>query len=112
MLDQKPDKTFVRSERRAMNADRDLVDVVAVFVANTKSARLGEIVLVGRDGVLTTDRPPRLHVNLWSIHRRLIRYFDILDTGLFQHISRHYFGLFPKLRFIDKLLAELGWVVC
>ena len=48
MLDQKSDETFVRAERRAMNADRNLLEVIAVFVVNMKTARLGKIDLVRR----------------------------------------------------------------
>ena len=61
MLDQESDETFVRTERRAMNADRDLVGVVAIFVAKIKPARLGEIDLIGREGKLATDDAPGLH---------------------------------------------------
>ena len=39
----------MRSERRAMNAQRNLIDVVAIFVAKVKPPRLREIDLVGRD---------------------------------------------------------------
>ena len=49
MLDQEADKTLVRAERGAMDAERNLIDVVAVFVAKIEPARLGEIDLVRRD---------------------------------------------------------------
>ena len=49
MLDQKSDETFVRAKRRAMNADRNLVGIVAVLIAKIETARLREIDLVGRD---------------------------------------------------------------
>ena len=58
MLDQKSDETFMRAKRRAMNADRDLFGVVAVFVAKIKIARLRKIDLVGRDGELASDHAP------------------------------------------------------
>src|SRR6266446_10981445 len=110
MLDQKSDETLVRAERRAMDAERNFVDVIAIFVAQVESAWLREIDLVGRDGKLTPDRAPGLHVDLRSVKRSFIRYFDIIDPGIFQYASCHHLGLLPKLRFIDKFLPELGWV--
>ena len=111
MLDQKSDETFVRAQRRAMDADRNLVGVVAVLVAKIKIARLREIDLVGRDGKFASDHAPRLHVDLRSVKGRFVRHFDIVDPGVFQNIARHLFGFFPKLRFIDKFLAKLRWIV-
>ena len=111
MLDQKSDETFVRAKRRAMNADRDLVGVVAVLIAKIKIARLREIDLVGRDGKLASDHAPRLHVDLRPVKGRFVRHFDVIDSRVFQNVARHLFGLFPKLRFIDKFLAELRWIV-
>src|SRR5947209_2237964 len=107
MLDQKSDETLVRAERGAMDAEGNFVDVIAILVAQIESARLREIDLVGCDGKLAPDRAPGLHVNLWSVKRGFVRHFDIIDAGIFQYVSRHHFGLFPKLRFIDKFLAEL-----
>src|SRR6266576_1656341 len=107
MLDQEPDEAFVRAERSAMNAERCLVDIVAIFVAQVEAARLREIDLIGRDREFAADRAPGLDVNLWSVKRGFVRYFDIIDPGIFQHVARHYFGLFPKLRFIDKFLSKL-----
>ena len=49
MLDQESDEALVRAEWGTMNAERNLVDVVPVFVAKIKPARLREIHLVGRD---------------------------------------------------------------
>src|SRR5437016_6209593 len=46
MLDQESDKTFVRAERGAMDAERNLIDVVAVLVAKIETARLCEINLI------------------------------------------------------------------
>ena len=111
MFDQEPDETLVRAERGAMNAEGNFVDVIAIFVAQVEATRLREIDLVGRDGKLAPDRAPGLHVDLRPVKRRFVRHFDIIDAGIFQHVSRHHFGLFPKLRFIDKFLAELGWIV-
>src|SRR5437667_6317464 len=111
MLNQESDETFVSAERRAMDADRDLIDVVAVLVAKIKIARLGEIDLVRRDGKLAPDHAPRLHVDLRPVKRRFVRHFDIIDSGIFQNVARHVLGLFPKLWFIDKFLAELRWIM-
>src|SRR2546422_4353737 len=106
MLDQESDEPFMRSERCAMNADRDLVDVIAVLVAKIKIARLGEIDLVGRDGKLAADHAPRLHVDLWSVKRRFVWHFDVINPRVFQNVARHLFGLLPKLGFIDKFLPK------
>src|SRR5204862_3920367 len=81
MLDQKSDETFMRAERRAMNAQRDLVDVVAVFIPKIKIARLSKINLVGRDGKFASDHAPCLHVDLRPVKRSFVRYFDIIDAG-------------------------------
>src|SRR5436190_21367636 len=111
MFDQKSDKTFVRTERRAMNADWDLVDVIAIFVAKIEIARLGEIDLVRRDRKLASDHAPRLHVNLRSVKGSFVWNFDVIDSRAFQDVARHFLGLFPKLRLIDEFLAKLRWIV-
>src|SRR5437660_11447432 len=111
MLDKESDETLVRAERGAMDAERNFVDVIAIFVAQVEPARLREIDLVGRDGKLAADRAPGLHVNLRSVKRGFVRYFDIIDPGIFQHVSRHHFGLFPKLRLIYKLLTQVRGIV-
>jgi len=72
----------MRTERRAMNADRDLVDVVAVLIAKIKIARLREIDLVGRDRKLASDHAPRLHVDLRAVKGRFVRHFDVIDPGI------------------------------
>src|SRR4029077_10749602 len=110
MLDQKSDKTFVRAEWRAMDADRNLVDVIAVLVAKIETTGLRKIDLVGRDGKLASDYAPRLHVDLRPVKRRFVRHFDIIDSGVFQNVARHLFGFFPEFRFSDKFLAEPGWI--
>src|SRR5207244_2552206 len=79
MLDQKSDEAFVRAERRAMDAERNFVGVIAIFVAQVESAWLREIDLVGCDGKLAADRAPGLHVDLRSVKGRFVRYFDIID---------------------------------
>ena len=83
MLDQKSDETFVRAKRRAMNADRNLVGVVAVLIAKIETARLREIDLVGRERELASDYAPDLHVDLRSVKRGLVRHFDIINSGIF-----------------------------
>src|SRR6266536_1510333 len=101
----------MRSQRRAVNADWDLIDVVAVLVAKIKTARLSKIDLVGRDGKLASDHAPRLNVDLRSVKRGFIWHFDVINSRILEHIARHFLGLLPKLRFVHKLLAELGWIV-
>ena len=82
MLNQESDEPLVRAERRAMDADRDLVDVVLVFVAQIEIARLREIDLVRRDRKLAPDHAPCLHVDLRSIKRGLVRHLDVVDAGV------------------------------
>jgi hypothetical protein len=72
---------------------------------------LREIDLVRRDGKLASDHAPSLHVDLRPVKRRFVRHFDIINSRILQHVPRHRFGLLPKLRFIDKFLPELGWIV-
>src|SRR6202171_416789 len=111
MLNQETDETLMRSEWRAMNTDRRLFGVVAIFVNEIETARLREVDLVGRDGKLATDGAPRLHVDLRPVKRSFVWHFDKIDSRILEHVSRHYFGLFPKLRFIDEFLSKLAWIV-
>src|SRR6476620_7344794 len=111
MLDQKSDETFVRAKRRAMNTDWNLIEIVAVFVAKIEAARLREVDLVGRDRKLASDYAPGLHVDLRAVKGCFVRHFDIVDPRILQNIPRHLLRLFPKLRLIDKFLAELGWIM-
>src|SRR5262245_54869964 len=111
MLDQESDETFVRAKWRAMDADRNLLGVVAVFVAKIKIARLREIYFIGGNGKLASDDAPRLYVNLRPVKGRFIGHLDIIDIRSFQNITCHLFGLSPKLRFIHKFLPELGWIM-
>src|SRR5207249_10903087 len=111
MLDQEPDESLVRAERGAMNAEGDLIDVVTIFVAKIESPRLREIDLVGRNGKLASNRTPGLDIDLRPVKGRFIRDFDKVDSGILQHVARHRLSLFPKLRFIDKFLSELGRIM-
>src|SRR5436305_7989193 len=111
MLDQEPDESLVRAERGAMNAEGDLIDVVTIFVAKIESPRLREIDLVGRNGKLASNRAPGLDIDLRPVKGRFIRDFDKVDSGILQHVARHRLSLFPKLRFIDKFLSELGRIM-
>src|SRR5438445_1761670 len=111
MFDEKSYEPFVCAERRAMDAKRGLLGVVPIFVNEIETARLREIHLIGRNGKFAANRAPGLHVDLRSVKRSFVWHLDIIDAGIFQHASRHYFGLFPKLWFINKFLAQLGWIV-
>src|SRR5215471_15122763 len=95
------------AQRRAMNADGRFLGVVAILVNQTEPARLGEINLIGRKRELASDYAPDLHIDLRPVKRGLVSHFNIVDSGVLQHVSRHLLGLFPKLRFADKLLSEL-----
>src|ERR1043166_9346889 len=111
MLDQKSDETLVRSKWGTVNANRNLLGVVLVFITKVKVSRLCEIDLVSRDGKLAADYAPSLDGDLWSVKRCLVRTLAVVDARAFQNISSHVFGLFPKLRFVDKFLTELRGIV-
>ena len=112
MLDQEADETFVRAERRAVNAERSLLGVVAVFVDEAEALRHGEIDLVGGDGEFAADRAPDLDVDLRAVKGGFVRHFDVVDAGLRCRTPRTMSSvLIPELRFIDEFLAELGRIV-
>src|SRR5262245_989942 len=111
MLDQESDESFVRAKRRAMDADRNLLDIIAILVAKIETARLRKIDLVGRNRKLAADHAPGLDVDLRSVKRGFVRNFDMIDTRAFQNIASHVLSLFPKLRFVDKFLPELRGIV-
>src|SRR5207244_6435480 len=106
-FDEEADETFVGAERGAMDAERNLLGVVAVLVNEVEPARLREIDLVGRDGKLPADGAPGLDIDLRSVKSRLVRHLDEIDAGILEHVSRHLLGLFPKLGLVDKFLPEL-----
>jgi len=54
VLDQKSNKTFVRAERRTVDAERDFVDVITIFCSEDQNCAAGEIDLVRRDGKLAS----------------------------------------------------------
>src|SRR4051795_7569135 len=97
MFDEETDETLVRAERRAMDAERNLVNIIAVAINKIEPARLRKIDLVGCDGEFAADHAPDLHIDLRTVERRLVGHFDIIDTGILENIARHFFGLFPKL---------------
>src|SRR5438105_1255290 len=111
MFDQEADETLVRAEWGAMNAERRFLGVIPIFVNKVETAWLREIDLVGRDGEFATDHAPNLDVDLWSVKGGFVWHLDIVDAGTLENVARHLLGLFPKLRFIDKLLAELCGIV-
>src|SRR5690348_4475760 len=97
----------MRAERRAVNTDRNLINVVTVLITKIKIPRLREIDLVRGERELAPDDAPHLHVNFWSVKRRFVWNFYVVDARTLQDVARHLFGLLPELRFIDKFLAEL-----
>src|SRR6516225_6416936 len=111
MFDQKSDETFMRAKRRPMNADRNLVGVVAVLVNEMQPARLREINLVGGERELASDHAPDLHIDLGPIKRGFISHLNVIDSGILQYVPRHLLSLFPKFRFVNKLLSELRRVM-
>src|SRR5437763_11631251 len=72
MLNQESDETLVCAERRAMDAERNFVDVITIFVAKIETPRLGKINLVRRDGKLAADRAPGLDIDLRPVKRGFI----------------------------------------
>src|ERR1051325_2613959 len=111
MLDQESDKTIMRRTRRALDTDRDFIDVVAVLVTKVETAWLREIDLVRSERELAPDNTPHLDVDFRPVKRRLIGHLDIINAGMFQYVPRHFFGLFPKFRFVDKLLPPFGRIM-
>ena len=81
MLDQEADETLVRAERRAVDAERGLLGVVAVFVNEAEARGYGEIDLVGGDGEFAADRAPDLDVDLRAVEGGFVRHFDVVDAG-------------------------------
>ncbi len=80
MLDQKADEPFMRAERRAMDAQRRLLGIVAVAVVQAELRGHGEIHLVRGQRELAADDAPDLHVNLRAVKRRFVRHFDVVDA--------------------------------
>src|ERR1043166_9997688 len=111
MFDEKTDEPFMGAERCPMNTKRCLLRVITIFVDEVESSRLGKIDLVGGDGELPSNHAPDLDVDLWSVESGFVRHFDKINPGPFQNVSGHRFGLFPKLRFVDKFLAEFGRIM-
>src|SRR5438477_4845269 len=111
VLDQKSDTTFMGAEWGPMNTKRRLLFVVAVLINEVQPARLREIDLVGGDSKLTSDHTPDLHVNFRPIEGCFVSDFNVIDPGVFEDATRHFLGLFPKLRFINKLLTESSRIV-
>ena len=111
MLDEEADEALVRAERRAMDAQRRLVGVVAVLIDEAEAGGHGEIDLVGGDGELAPDGAPDLHVDLRAVESGFVGDFDEVDAALDEDVAHHVFGLLPKLRLIHELLAELGRIM-
>src|ERR1051326_1917424 len=101
----------MRAERRAMNANRNFLSVVLVFVAKVKASRLREIDLVGRNRKLAADDAPNLDVNLRSVECRLVGHLDVINAGILENVARHVLGLLPKLGLVDELLSEFRRIV-
>jgi len=57
VLDEEADEAFVRAQRRAMDAERGLLRVVAVAVGEAELGGHGEIDLVGGDGEFAAIHP-------------------------------------------------------
>src|SRR6266487_1496862 len=90
-----------------MDADRDFLDVVTIFVAKVEKTRLRKINLVGRNGKLASDYAPCLHVDLGAVKSCFVRHFDIIDSRVLQDVTRHLLGFLPKLWLVDKFLTKL-----
>src|SRR2546429_5731856 len=111
MFDEEADETFVGAERGAMDAERNLLGVIAIFVNEIEPAWLSEIDLVRGDRKFAADRAPGLDVDLRPVERGFVRDFYEIDSGILENVSRHLFGLFPKLGLVDKFLSELRRIV-
>ena len=111
MLDQEADEAFVSPERRAMDAERRLLGIVAVFVNQTETLRHGEVHLVRGDTEFAADRAPDLHVNLGPVKCRFVRHFDKIDAGVFRTSRTMSSVFFHSSGSLTNFLAELGRVV-
>src|SRR2546421_5006833 len=107
MFDKESDEAFMCAKRSPMNAQRRFRRVIAVFIGQIESARLCEIDLVSRDSELPPDHAPDLDVDLGPVEGSFVGNFNVVDSGILEHTSRHLLRLFPKLRFIDEFCAEL-----
>ena len=103
MLDQKADEPFVRAERRAMDAERRFIRIVAVAINESHPPGLGEIHLVGRQREFAADHAPDLHVNLRAVERGLVGHLDEVDATGLEDGADHVFGLLPQRGFVDEL---------
>src|SRR4029077_7384100 len=79
MFDQEADETFVGAERGAMNAERRLLGVVAIFVNEAEISRLRRVDLVGGDGEFAADGAPDLNVDLRTVERGFVRDLNVVD---------------------------------
>ena len=99
------------SERRAVDAERSFLQIIAILIDQAESLRHGKIYLVGGNGEFTPDRAPHLHVDLWSVERGFVRHLNIVDSGAIENVTDHFLRLDPELRLTNKFLAELGGIV-
>ena len=111
MFNQKTDESLVRAQRRAMNAERRRLGIVARPIHQPEPFRHGEVDLVGGNGELAPDRAPHLHIDLRSVEGGFIGHLDIIDAAALQNPTHHRFGPQPEFRLIDKFLTELRRVV-
>src|SRR5207247_917932 len=100
------DKPFVRAERRAMDAERRLLGVVAILVHEAETFRDGEIHLIGGDREFPAYGAPDLYVNLRAVERRFVGDLDVVDAARFEDLAYHVLGLLPQRRLVHVLLAE------
>ncbi len=85
-----------------MDAERGFIHIVLVAIDQAEFARDGEVHLVGGQGEFAANDAPDLHVNFRAVEGRLIRHLDVVDAGVLERFADHFFGLFPKLRFVDE----------
>src|SRR6266566_1903623 len=105
MLDEKADEPFVRAQRRAMDAERRFLRVVAILIDKAKTLGHGEVHLIGRQREFAADDAPDLHVNLRAVKRRFVRDFLVGNLRINQYPPDHVFGLLPEHGFVDVFLA-------
>ena len=111
VLDEEADEALVRAKRRAVDAKRRGLGVLAGFIDETEARGDGEIDLVGGEGELLADDIPNLDVDLRPVERTFVGHFDKRRAAGDEDIADHLLGLDPQLGVIDEFLPEFLRVV-
>ena len=106
MLDQEADHTFVRGERRAVNAERHFIVTFFICELQVKTLRHGKIHLICGKREFLADGAPNLHIDLGSVERGFILRFHKGDVAIRHGAPHHIFRLQPQALIVHVLLAQ------